>query len=154
MRLLSLSPPLRSVVILLTLLRDVLHLYTEKIGVFNLILRKNLLTKIKISLVHKWIYEFLLKVPMCELLSVTLPSIYTSTKIRKMGRILMKNFALKSKFYLLHKNVDVRLLDMPIIWLTFLGLRCIIIGIEGNRGFLAKIGIYNMEVLYAIVYYI
>lgn len=30
---------------------------------------------------------------------------------------------------------------MPIIWLTFSGLRCIIIGIEKTKGFLAKIGI-------------
>ncbi|MDE7363572.1 MAG: hypothetical protein K2N27_01590 [Ruminococcus sp.] len=57
----------------------------------------------------------------------------------------MNNFALKSKFYLLHKNVGVGLLDMPIIWLTFSGLRCIIIGIEETKGFLAKIGIYTLQ---------
>ncbi len=54
MRLLSLSPPLRSAVILLTLLRDAPHLYTEKNGVFNLILRKKFLQKIEISLLHKF----------------------------------------------------------------------------------------------------
>ncbi len=55
----------------------------------------------------------------------------------------MKNFAKKSKFYLLHKNVGVDLLDTPIIWLTFSGVRCIIIGIEETHSFLTKIGIYR-----------
>ncbi len=55
----------------------------------------------------------------------------------------MKNFAKNSKFYLLHKNIGLYLLDMPIIWLTFSGLRCIIIGIEEMNRFLAKIGIYS-----------
>ncbi len=57
----------------------------------------------------------------------------------------MKNFSEKSKFYLLHKNVDVGLMDMPIIWLTFSGRRCIIIGIEETNGFYAKIGIHRYE---------
>lgn len=102
---------------------------------------------IKSALCINGITDFYWKWQCSELPSVKLPSIYTSKKIEKTGSILMKNFALKSKFYLLHKNVNTDLFDMPIIWLTFSGWRCIIIGIEETHSFLVIIGICRKELV-------